>query len=241
MTGRAVIVNADDFGRSPGINRGVATAHEHGIVTSASLMVRWPAAVNACAYAAQHPELSLGIHVDLAEWVYVDGEWVAAYVVVDDDPHAVGAELDRQLAQFRRLTGHDPTHIDSHQHVHRSPEVGAVFLERARLLGVPLRENTPGVAYCGDFFGQTRTGEPYPSGITVEALIAILDGVSKGITEIACHPGVDTDFDSPYQAERALEVETLCHARVRACIASAGIQLKSFSDIPPGTVWSDGA
>ena len=41
---RAVIVNADDFGQSAGINRGIVEAHERGIVTSASLMVRWPAA-----------------------------------------------------------------------------------------------------------------------------------------------------------------------------------------------------
>ena len=41
---RYLIVNADDFGQSPGINRGVIEAHENGIVTSASLMVRWPAA-----------------------------------------------------------------------------------------------------------------------------------------------------------------------------------------------------
>ena len=41
---RHLIVNADDFGQSAGINRGIIEAHEHGIVTSTSLMVRWPAA-----------------------------------------------------------------------------------------------------------------------------------------------------------------------------------------------------
>jgi len=49
---RYLIVNADDFGQSQGVNRGVIAAHEHGIVTSASLMVRWPAAIEA---AAIHP------------------------------------------------------------------------------------------------------------------------------------------------------------------------------------------
>ena len=47
---RYVIINADDFGQSPGINRGVIQAHEQGLVTSASLMVRWPAAAEAAAY-----------------------------------------------------------------------------------------------------------------------------------------------------------------------------------------------
>jgi len=43
---RFLIVNADDFGQSPGINRGIIKAHADGIVTSVSLMVRWPASNN---------------------------------------------------------------------------------------------------------------------------------------------------------------------------------------------------
>ena len=49
MAERVLIVNADDFGRSPGVNRGVIRGHEQGIVTSATLMVRWPAAAEAAA------------------------------------------------------------------------------------------------------------------------------------------------------------------------------------------------
>ena len=56
-----LIVNADDFGQSPGVNRGIIEAHEHGIVTSASLMVRWPAAASAAAYAREHARLGLGL------------------------------------------------------------------------------------------------------------------------------------------------------------------------------------
>ena len=44
---RYLVVNADDFGRSEGVNRGILRAHERGIVTSTSLMVRWPAAEHA--------------------------------------------------------------------------------------------------------------------------------------------------------------------------------------------------
>src|SRR5437764_14850027 len=76
---RELIVNADDFGRSPATNDGIIRGHEHGIVTSASLMVRWPAAVEAARYARRHPGLSLGLHVDLGEWAYLDGQWVLVY------------------------------------------------------------------------------------------------------------------------------------------------------------------
>jgi predicted glycoside hydrolase/deacetylase ChbG (UPF0249 family) len=63
---RCLIITADDFGRSPGVNRGIIAASEGGIVTSASLMVRWPAAAGA-AYARERPDLALGLHFDLGE------------------------------------------------------------------------------------------------------------------------------------------------------------------------------
>ncbi|MBA2446642.1 MAG: ChbG/HpnK family deacetylase, partial [Chloroflexi bacterium] len=132
MVARSLIVNADDFGQSPGVNRGVFAAHERGIVTSASLMVRWPAAAKAAAYARERPELSLGLHVDLGEWAYRHDTWVPVYAVVPtDDPTAVAAEVAHQLATFRRLAGRDPTHVDSHQHVHRSEPVHSVLAETA--------------------------------------------------------------------------------------------------------------
>src|ERR687893_53407 len=78
---RYLIVNSDDFGLSRGVNQGIIEAHEQGIVTSASLMVRWPAAAEAAAYAREHSELSLGLHIDLSEWAYRDGDWRAVYEV----------------------------------------------------------------------------------------------------------------------------------------------------------------
>src|SRR5260370_3831130 len=79
---RYLIVNADDFGQSPGVNRGIIEAHERGIVTSASLMVRWPAAAEAAAYARLHPRLSVGLHLDFGEWVCRGGGWARPYQVV---------------------------------------------------------------------------------------------------------------------------------------------------------------
>src|ERR1700674_739773 len=117
---KQLIVNADDFGQNPATNRGIIVAHERGIVTSASLMVRWPAAAQAAAYAQAHPKLSVGLHLDLGEWTFRHGEWVRLYRLVDeDDAGAVDREVRAQVATFRTLMGRDPTHIDSHQHSHR--------------------------------------------------------------------------------------------------------------------------
>src|SRR5881398_1755567 len=110
MNTRYLIVNADDFGQSRGINRGIAEAHERGIVTSASLMVRWPAAAEAAAYARGHPRLRVGLHLDLGEWVLRKGEWVARYEVVPaSDSEQVAGEVARQTEKFRELMGRDPT------------------------------------------------------------------------------------------------------------------------------------
>ena len=98
MSPRYLIVNADDFGQSPGINRGVIQAYEKGILTSASLMVRWPAAAEAAGYARRNPDLGVGLHLDFGEWIYRDGKWLPLYRVVDEsDPRAVRAEIRRQL------------------------------------------------------------------------------------------------------------------------------------------------
>jgi predicted glycoside hydrolase/deacetylase ChbG (UPF0249 family) len=231
---RELIVNADDFGQSFGINQGVIEAHEHGIVTSASLMVRWAAAPAAAAFAHTHPDLGVGLHVDLGEWACRNGEWIAlSEVVASRDARAVRAEVFRQLEQFRRLMDREPTHIDSHQHVHRSEPTRSVLWELATELGVPLRDCTPGIHHCGAFYGQTGDGCPLPEGIEVEALLSLLHALPAGLTELSCHPGLDDDIDSMYRAERAAEVRTLCDPRVRAAIDEVGIRLRSFAPSSP--------
>ena len=132
---RRLIVNADDFGLSSPINRGIIESYRHGIVTSASLMVRWPAAVEAvllCRTAPATRPLSLGLHIDLGEWAWRQDGWKALYEVVDlEDRKAIEREVARQAAQFESLTGTTPSHLDSHQHVHRQEPVRSVLLAMA--------------------------------------------------------------------------------------------------------------
>jgi len=226
---RVLVVNGDDFGRTQGINRGVMRAYEHGILTSASLMVRWPAASPAAAYCRNQPALSLGLHLDLGEWAYRGGSWESVYQVVEpSDADAVRTEVRAQLATFRRLAGHDPTHLDSHQHVHLHEPARSAVLEAAESLQVPARACTVDVRYCGDFYGQTGRGEPWPEGITVDALVRIITELGPGTTELSCHPGEGDDFDSVYRRERAQEVRILCHPEVRRALAEANVRLAAF-------------
>ena len=233
---RLLIVNADDFGLSAGVNAGIAQAHERGIVTSASLMVRQEAAVQAAALARRLPRLGVGLHIDLWEHVFRDGAWVRRYAWVDDEAGAIGDEVQAQLARFRELMGRDPDHLDAHQHVHRREPAATVVARIARDLGLPVRGD--GTArYVGGFYGQDDIGSPYPEGITVARLLELLDALQPGLTELGCHPG-HVDAGEPlggtiYRLERNVECDSLCDPRVLARLARGDIILTRYGAADP--------
>jgi predicted glycoside hydrolase/deacetylase ChbG (UPF0249 family) len=230
VSARVLIVNADDLGLSEGVNAGIVKAHEQGILTSASLMVRWPAAEQAADY-ARAGRLDLGLHVDLGEWVYSEDQWEARYRVIEEETEAaVSREVESQLARFERLLGRPPTHLDSHQHVHREEPTRSVLGRVGDRLGVPVRQAAEEIAYCGLFYGQDGRGAPVPEAITPAALIDTIESLPRGVTELACHPALAVDFESTYADERIAEVEALCDPAVRAALADAGIALRSFAD-----------
>ena len=223
-------MNADDFGLSAGVNAGVLRAHRDGIVTSASLMVRQPATGPAAAASVDHPRLSLGLHVDLAEWGQQDGHWRLRYAWVDDsDAEAVRGEIEEQIETFRRLVRRPPTHLDSHQHVHRGEPVRSILGAIARDLGVPLRHHSA-VRYCGSFYGQGRSGEPLPAAIGPQALIELIRGLPAGATELCCHPAERVEPTLAYGRERTVELDSLCDPAVRRALAEADVRLTSFEN-----------
>lgn len=230
-----LIVNADDFGQSPGTNGGIIKAYRDGIVTSASLMVRWPAATEASACAREFPDLSVGLHVDLGEQIFRAGEWIPLYTVVPlQNETAIRDEIYRQLAEFDRLVGHAPSHFDSHQNVHLREPVRAILLEIAQHLGVPLRHCSPEITFRGNFYGQTAAGTPLPDAISIDGLIQILETLPAGCTELACHPAAQCDLYTMYRHERLEELKVLCDPRARAALMAAGIGLRSFANLSHG-------
>ena len=229
---RAVIVNADDLGRSEPITDGILRAHDDGIVTSASLMVRWPDAERAARLAQERTGLSVGLHLDLAEYTFDGGEWRPVYEVVPiEDAEAVEHEARAQLERFRALMGREPTHLDSHQHVHTHEPVAAVMRRIAEELGVPLRRANRRVNHDGSFYGRSLEGEPNHEHISVENLLRLLRELPPGMTELACHPGNRGGGDPAYDEERALELEVLVDPRVREALVEEGIELRSFADV----------
>lgn len=214
----------------------MTTLAQHGTAEQAPrearriFRIRWPAAEEAAAIARRRPRLGVGLHVDLSEWTYRDGTWEIVYRRAVEEAE-VAAEVDAQLARFERLFGRPPTHLDSHQHIHREDPLRAVLLELGCRLGVPVRGLTPGIAYRGDFYGQTGTGEPLPQAITAAALVEVIRALPEGVTELGCHPGAEPEAGSTYREERPAELRALCDPRVRAALQAEGIELCSFAGL----------
>jgi predicted glycoside hydrolase/deacetylase ChbG (UPF0249 family) len=215
-----LIVTADDFGISRGINSGIVEAHLRGVVTSTSLMVDRPACEEAVALARQCPRLSLGLHLELDEV----------------DPKNVPAEIERQQMRFVELVGSAPTHVDTHHDLHRDPEVLSPLLAWKQRIRVPVRGHSE-VRYLSKFYGRWA-GETDLDQIGIDALLRLLDEeVGEGMTELNCHPGYpEAGFPSSYAAEREVEVRTLCHPELRQAILERGFRLIGFRDLyRPGT------
>lgn len=233
---RRLVINADDFGLSQGVNHGIRDCHERGILTSTSLMVLQPAVKEAALLARDLPRLSVGLHWDLIERQCRNGTWQALYQVVDvQDERAVRIELERQLTRFRQLLGRDPTHLDSHQHVHLQEPVRTHANALASGLGIPLRACTSPFRYCGGFYGQSERGVPFPEALTIAGFRRVISELGSGNHEVSCHPGYGDDIaiNTDYRTERALEVAVLCDPLALATVQEAELELCSFAEAPP--------
>ena len=155
---RKLIINADDFGLTTGVDRAIIETHTGGVVSSATLMANGAAFDDAVTTARSVPNLSVGCHV-----VLVDGTPVSPPDAVDTLLAIRSAEPDKfysslsafaaratlggfdrdQLvmevtAQIRKIqsAGLQVTHLDSHKHAHVFPEIFAALLRAARICGV---------------------------------------------------------------------------------------------------------
>ncbi len=155
---RRLIVNADDFGFTAGINRAIVEAHTRGIVTSTTLMANGRAFDDAVRSATTVPSLSVGCHVVLIDGAPVldaeqlpsittpnsgsgsrfrDGlkSFIARALAGRLNPHEIETEVG---AQIRRLqsAGVNVSHVDTHKHTHLFPAVLRPLLRAAGACGV---------------------------------------------------------------------------------------------------------
>jgi chitin disaccharide deacetylase len=154
---RRLIVNADDFGLTPGVNRAIFEAHTHGIVTSTTLMATGPAFEDAVRLAKGAPKLSVGCHTLLIDGDPVldpnqlptltskssghnrFGNSLKSFAVRALSGRLSFKEIEAEAeAQIRKIqsSGISVSHVDSHKHTHLFPSVLRPLLSAARACGV---------------------------------------------------------------------------------------------------------
>lgn len=224
---RNLIINADDFGLTTGVNKGIVECHQRGVVTSTSMMVTGHAVDEAVALSRDNPDLSIGLHWDV--WGEDEREFD-----IHDIP-AVRDEFHRQVDEFVRLFGRMPTHIDSHRHAHREDHIVPIFQELVAPLGVPLRGDGQ-VRFVGGFYAQWEWKVTNLDHVSVDFLSQMLrEEVREGWTEFSCHPAYVSPAESAwvYGKEREEELRTLTNAAIRELIEELGINLTSYAEFVP--------
>lgn len=239
-----LIVNADDFGLTSGVSRGIIETHEHGIVSSTTALVTRPIPEE-MVERVRASGMGIGLHVNFT----LGSPLTGAASLVDDlgkfvrdarqaaaraTPPDIQREIQAQLAEFHRIFGGPPTHLDTHHHVGLYPPVREVVLEYAGKLAVPVRSQNASARAAARSAGLATPdhflGESGPMAYwTPERTLGHLKRLRPGVSEFMTHPGYfDNDLAySRYGRQRETEVVGL-GAEARAALRALGICLCDF-------------
>lgn len=241
---RRLIVNADDFGLTPGVSDGILLAHRHGIVTSTTMLVNGGVTRETVAR-ARDAGLGLGLHVNLTlgaplsrgaslveHGAFVrDARRAAARARASDVEREVAAQIER----FQTLAKQPPTHLDTHHHVGLHEPVREVVLAAARGLRVPVRSQDAAARHRAraarlgtpdHFFGESGPGAYWSLARTLRHLRELPSGTSEFMTHPGwCDPALSY---SRYGRQREVELAGLGSPAARAAARALGIALVDF-------------
>ncbi|MGF1686294.1 chitin disaccharide deacetylase [Photobacterium japonica] len=240
-----IIFNADDFGLTEGINRGIINACDAGVVRSTTFMVGMAAESHAIALASATPQLKVGVHLRFTAGVPMSH---GATTLIDDNGLFVDKSVlmkktdicqrqvaDEAMAQIATFLAHGLplSHIDSHHHAHTHPQILPVIQAIARHYQVPLR----GTGVVGGALSSCRyhfTDRFYGRELSVEGVIALARQYQGevDVLEVMCHPAYVDDglvAMSGYSHERAQERAILTDTRLMAQLNEFGIRIADYS------------
>lgn len=250
-----LIVNADDFGFSRGVNDGIWRAHTDGVVSSATLMANMPGFDHAVSLARRTPSLGVGLHVNLTYGKPLSPiENIPSLVGLEGyfsdqragwDPEEAELEIERQLDKLL-AAGMTPTHLDTHHHIHiEVPSIYAILSKIALRHRIPMRRH-PWTETGGDAPLQTERliMDTFDDGRGTARLLRHLEALPEGTTELMCHPGYSEDKGtaaaaSPESAARAAELQAFTDPAVREAIRQHDIRLIHYgqlADVPASPV-----
>jgi len=214
---KKLVVNADDFGFTRDVNRGIVEAHLHGILTATTLMANGDAFDDAVGLARRHPSLDIGCHlvlVDLDPFPRTISAMTRSIALKRID---IYDEFSRQVARILE-TGLRPTHLDTHKHTHLLPPVLDAVARISREFQIPwvrrpfdFPMTEMGVSMAkratSRAFGMVRgrfervlakyhcrttdhfAGFEITGNYDAAALAKLIRALPDGSTEFMCHPG----------------------------------------------------
>jgi predicted glycoside hydrolase/deacetylase ChbG (UPF0249 family) len=252
---RQVIFNADDFGLTEGVCRGIRQTVEAGVVTATSAMVCSEGAETRVAEWGTPLAGRIGVHLQLTQGrPCLDASAVPS--IVDSEgafPNAtagvVGVDLGQVRAEWRaqidrlRSWGFEPSHLDSHHHIGLKPHIVGAYVAVAVAAGLPARTNSPELsatlrargARCVDL----STTAWYDGALTERRLLRVIEETfdrlrGVGTIEVMCHPGyADADLAarSNYVRQREAELGVLTSDKLKNGLTKLDVEVGSMDRV----------
>jgi len=200
-----LIVNADDFGYSYSVNKGIIEAHTKGIVTSTSVIVDAIAAHEAKEL-TKYPDMSIGLHFELKEVVNVK------------------AELERQIEKFVAIVGKTPDHLDTHKRHTTDEGIKEVLEGYSKAHVIPVR----------NFDSKHISSFGINSNASIAQLKRSIDEATDGYNELMTHCGYSDDYlreHSSYSDSREQELEAICDPTIKQYIVEKGLELCNWRQV----------
>ena len=218
---KRLVVNADDFGFTRDVNEGILRAHAEGLVRSASAMASCPAFEHAVSIARDHPGLGVGCHLTLVQCESLARPGASlpptpAHLLTALPAELILAECRAQVEALL-ARGIQPTHLDTHKHVHLLPPVLDIVARVADEYGIrwvrkpfdipvgwaPASRNCLALAMSPfriPFEERLRraccrttdyfAGFRLTGSLKTPQLVSLLGGLPSGVGEFVCHPGL---------------------------------------------------
>lgn len=276
---KKIIVNADDLGLTEEINQGIVRCYQEGILKSASLIPNGSAFLNAVSLARENKGLGIGIHLCLLEerpilpkekipsLVDENGcffksyiQFLARFCLKKIRLSEIEEELDAQIQKVLSAQI-QPTHLDSHRHLHLLPEIFNIVVKLARRYNIRVIrlahqvldfrallsknffkclillifsiQNKKKLKGTGIHYANSSLGISCSGNMTYYKLVNLLSKIMLGTTEIICHPGYNVN-ESRYlhwQYQWEQEMTALINPHLKELIRDLNIELVNWKDI----------
>lgn len=230
-----LIINADDYGYTPNISKGIRFGMANGVITSTTVLTNIPNIEDDCKLLLELDNIGIGLHLNLT----LDKPLTNGKSLVDKygffldrkqidfskiDKVEVEFELRTQLEKFIQLFNRLPSHLDSHHSIHDHPSILPITEKLMNEYNIPARRIS-NIKFVGSFFGPNATKNYFMELMQVNK--------EEEIIEMMCHPGINDlllEKKSSYSFQRQLELETLCDLGIKQFLIENSIELTNYGN-----------